>query len=74
MAEKYDFIEGRRGTGLMQGLVCKGPVGDTINKAMENGLILISAGANIIRLVPPLVITKENVDEMTAILETCLPA
>ena len=74
LAEKYDFIEGRRGTGLMQGLVCKGPVGDTINKAMENGLILISAGANIIRLVPPLVITKENVDEMTAILETCLPA
>lgn len=50
------------------------PVGDTINKAMENGLILISAGANIIRLVPPLVITKENVDEMTVILETCLPA
>ena len=74
LAEKYDFIEGRRGTGLMHGLVCKGPVGDTINKAMENGLILISAGANIIRLVPPLVITKENVDEMTAILETCLPA
>ncbi len=74
LAEKYDFIEERRGTGLMQGLVCKGPVGDTINKAMENGLILISAGANIIRLVPPLVITKENVDEMTAILETCLPA
>ena len=74
LAEKYDFIGGRRGTGLMQGLVCKGPVGDTINKAMENGLILISAGANIIRLVPPLVITKENVDEMTAILETCLPA
>lgn len=74
LAEKYDFIEERRGTGLMQGLVCKGPVGDTINKAMKNGLILISAGANIIRLVPPLVITKENVDEMTAILETCLPA
>ncbi len=74
LAEKYDFIEERRGTGLMQGLVCKGPVGDTINKAMENGLILISAGANIIRLVPPLVITKENVDEMTVILETCLPA
>ena len=73
LAEKYDFIEGRRGTGLMQGLVCKGPVGDTINRAMESGLVLISAGANIIRLVPPLVITKENVDEMAAILEKCLP-
>ena len=74
LAEKYDFIEGRRGAGLMQGLACKGPVGDTIKKAMEKGLILINAGTNIIRLVPPLVITKENVDEMAGILETCLPA
>ena len=71
LAEKYDFIEGRRGTGLMQGLVCKGPVADTIKEAMEKGLILINAGTNIIRLVPPLVITKENVDEMADILETC---
>ena len=57
----------------MQGLVCKGPVGDIINKALDNGLILINAGAEIIRLVPPLIITKENVDEMVAILEMCLP-
>lgn len=71
LAKKYDFIEGRRGTGLMQGLVCKGPVADTIKEAMEKGLILINAGTNIIRLVPPLVITKENVDEMADILETC---
>ena len=73
LAEKYDFIKGRRGVGLMQGLVCKGSVGDVINKALENGLILINAGADIIRLVPPLIITKENVDEMAAILEKCLP-
>jgi len=71
LVKKYDFIEGRRGTGLMQGLVCKGPVADTIKEAMEKGLILINAGTNIIRLVPPLVITKENVDEMADILETC---
>ncbi len=57
----------------MQGLVCKGPVGDIISKALDNGLILINAGAEIIRLVPPLIITKENVDEMVAILEMCLP-
>ena len=73
LAEKYDFIKGRRGVGLMQGLVCKGSVGDVINKALENGLILFNAGADIIRLVPPLIITKENVDEMAAILEKCLP-
>lgn len=72
LAEKYDRIECRRGTGLMQGLVCKEPVGDIIHKAMEKGLILINAGPNIIRIVPPLIIETEHVDEMTDILDKCL--
>ncbi len=72
LAEKYDMIECRRGAGLMQGLVCKEPVGDIIHKAMEKGLILINAGPNIIRIVPPLIIEKEHVDEMTDILDKCL--
>jgi len=65
---KYSTIETRRGSGLMQGLVFDKPVGDIINKALEKGLILINAGTNIIRFLPPLVITKENVDEMMGIL------
>lgn len=72
LTEKYDMIEGRRGIGLMQGLVCKGPVGDIINNAMEKGLILINAGVNIIRIVPPLIIEKEHVDEMVDVLDKCL--
>ena len=72
LAEKYDMIECRRGTGLMQGLVCKEPVGDIIHKAMEKGLILINAGPNIIRIVSPLIIETEHVDEMTDILDKCL--
>lgn len=72
LAEEFDFIETRRGTGLMQGLVCNKPVGEIINKALENGLILINAGANIIRFVPALIISKENVDEMISILRKCL--
>ena len=72
LADKYDCIQERRGVGLMQGLVFDHPVGDIINKALENGLILINAGADIIRFVPPLVITRENVDEMIAILDTCI--
>ena len=72
LKNKYDFIQERRGTGLMQGLVFDKPVGEIINKALEKGLILINAGANIIRFVPPLVITKENVDEMISILDTCI--
>lgn len=72
LADKYDCILKRRGTGLMQGLVFDRPVSGIINKAMENGLILINAGPDVIRFVPPLVITTENVDEMTAILEKCI--
>lgn len=72
LAAEYDFIETRRGVGLMQGLVCHKPVGEIINKALDKGLILINAGPNIIRFVPALVITRENVDEMISILKQCL--
>jgi len=72
LAGKYEFITAHRGAGLMQGLVFDRPVAPIISQAIENGLILINAGANIIRFVPPLVITKENVDEMIAILDQCL--
>ena len=68
LADKYDVIETRRGIGMMQGLVFKVPVGPVINKALKKGLILINAGTDIIRFVPPLVITKEDVDQMIAIL------
>ena len=72
LVAKYDYIETRRGSGLMQGLACRGEVGEIIKKAMEKGLILINAGASIIRLVPPLIITREHVDEMIGILDECL--
>ncbi len=72
LAGKYDFIEGRRGLGLMQGLVFHKPVGEVIVRALENGLILINAGTNIIRFVPPLIITREDVDTMAERLERSL--
>lgn len=74
LVREYDCIETRRGIGLMQGLVFNRPVGDIITRALEMGLILINAGTDIIRFVPPLIITKEHVDEMTAILKACLDA
>lgn len=70
--EKYDYIKEHRGVGLLHGLECNGPVGDIIMKALDKGLLLINAGTNVIRFIPPLVITRENVDEMIAILEECL--
>ena len=72
LKDKYDFIVDRRGAGLMQGLVFDRPVADVINMALSKGLILINAGTQIIRFVPPLVITKENVDDMIDILDSCL--
>ena len=72
LKEKYDFIIDRRGAGLMQGLEFDRPVAPYINSALEKGLMLINAGQSIIRLVPPLIITKQNVDDMIAVLDTCL--
>ena len=65
LTAEYDFISARRGKGLMQGLVIEGrKVGDIVTKALEEGLIVISAGSNVLRLVPPLVITEADIDEM----------
>lgn len=72
LKDRYDCITERRGTGLMQGLVFECPVRDIIERALENGLLLINAGPNIIRFVPPLIISKENIDEMLEILESCI--
>ena len=70
--ESHKEIKAHRGVGLIQGLEFDCPVGPFINEALANGLVLINAGANIIRFVPPLVISKENVDEMIGILEKSL--
>ena len=72
LAAEFDVVKEPRGMGLIRALELKAPAGPYINKALEKGLVIISAGANIIRFVPPLVITKENVDEMYEILKSCL--
>lgn len=70
-ADHKDIID-RRGRGLMQGLEFNHPVGEILKRVLEEGLVLINAGTNVIRFLPPLVITKEHVDEMMTILETCI--
>ena len=72
LKDQYDFIVDRRGAGLMQGLVFDRPVSEVIGRALNKGLILINAGSDIIRFVPPLIITKEDVDDMIGILRSCL--
>ena len=72
IVKDFDNVTARRGKGFMQGLVLTTPVGETVNKAIENGLLVISAGSDVLRMVPPLTITKENVDEMIEILRKSL--
>lgn len=71
LKDKYDFIKEIRGLGLMQGMELSKPVGDIIIKAQKKGLVIISAGACVLRFVPPLVINKADVDKMITILDEC---
>lgn len=72
LAEDCESIQEIRGTGLIQGIRLKEPVGNVIKKALSEGVVLISARSDVIRLVPPLVIEKEHVDEMVSILKSIL--
>ncbi len=71
LAAKHDHIKAHRGVGLMQGLECDMPVSEIINRAIEKGLLLINAGTNIIRFIPPLIVTKTDVDNMIGIVDAC---
>lgn len=73
LVEKHDCFTARRGKGFMQGLVVSGrPVSELVKAALANGLIVLSAGSDVLRLVPPLVITEKDIDEMVEKLEAVL--
>ena len=73
LVDKCPIVAASRGKGFMQGLVIEGTtVGSVVTKALANGLLVISAGSDVLRLVPPLVITKEHIDEMIEKLEKSL--
>ncbi len=67
--QKYSFVKQRRGLGLMQGLVLDVPVGKVASRALEEGLIVITAGEDVLRFVPPLIIEKQHIDEMAEKLD-----
>lgn len=69
LKDKYDFIKDVRGIGLMQGIEVDINTGDVIKNAVANGLLLVGAGATVIRFVPPIIVTKEQIDEAIEILE-----
>lgn len=71
IAKRYPALfEDARGTGLMLGLKCKITNSDLVAKLMQNGLLSVPAGDNVVRFVPPLTITSGNVSEALQIIDT----
>ncbi len=72
LVSAHSCVNGRRGKGFMQGLILSVKPGDVVNKCLEKGLVAITAGSDVLRLLPPLVITTCDVDTMYSILDEVL--
>lgn len=74
LIKQHDCLLARRGRGLMQGVVVGNgrKVAEVVNAALSQGLIVISAGSDVLRLVPPLIIEKQHIDEMAQKLSAAL--
>ncbi len=72
VARKRPVIRSLRGVGLIQGIELDTAPADVINTCIENGLLLVGAGGNVIRFVPPLIVEKEHIDMMIEILDKAL--
>lgn len=72
--KKYDFVKEKRGIGFMKGLVVDIPIRNVLEMALENGLVILSAGQNVLRFLPPLVIQKKHIDEFKDKLDVVLSA
>lgn len=75
LVAKYPKVfEGVRGKGLMIGLKCKVPNGDVVAKLMDNGLLAVGAGDNVVRLLPPLIIAEAEVDAAIGMIDRAAAA
>lgn len=72
LVEELDCVTGRKGKGLMQGLVITKPLAEINKKAIEEGLLVIQAQGNVIRFVPPLIVEEKHIDEMIGKLKKVL--
>ncbi|MCR4908209.1 MAG: aspartate aminotransferase family protein [Lachnospiraceae bacterium] len=72
LKERHDCVKERRGAGFMQALELDRPAGEVVKAAQKEGLIVLTAGEKILRLVPPLVIEKKDIEEMSGILDKVL--
>ena len=72
IVDEFDCAVKVKGKGLIQGLQITKPTGEVAKKALEEGLIVISAGQNVLRMIPPLIVEKEHIDEMVLKLKKAL--
>jgi len=71
--EKYDFIDSPRGIGLMQAVNVQKELAPTIvQQALEHGLLLNNLGTSTLRMIPPLTLKAEEIDEATELLDRAL--
>ena len=68
--KEYHFVIDRRGLGFMQGLELDASVaaGEVVSMALKNGLVILSAGGNVLRFLPPLIAEKKDIDQMNQFL------
>lgn len=66
---KFSFIKEIRGKGLLKGLVIEGKALEVVNKALANHLLILTAGPNVVRILPPLTASKEELNEFKNKLE-----
>ncbi|MGG4091507.1 acetylornithine transaminase [Paenibacillus lautus] len=64
----YDIVQAVRGIGLLLGIECRSPVAPIINELIQHGLLVLAAGTNVIRFIPNLYITEEEIDRAVEIL------
>ncbi|MBT2658954.1 acetylornithine transaminase [Bacillus sp. ISL-18] len=69
LKQKYSFIKEIRGKGLLKGLVVEMNALEIVQKAISNQLLILTAGPNVVRILPPLTVTKEEINEFTKALE-----
>jgi acetylornithine aminotransferase len=63
LKEKYTFIKDIRGKGLLKGMVVETNALEIVQKAINNELLILTAGPNVVRILPPLTVTKEEINE-----------
>ena len=72
LTNKYSTIKELRGIGLMLGIELTIPAGEIVTKCREKGLLLATAGSSVIRFVPPLIVTEEDIDKAVSILDSVI--